>query len=165
MTPLEMKAEEWKIVEDCQAYMVSNFGQIKRIGKTKGARIGMVLKPYIDNHTGYKKIHLQINDKKLRKYIHDVVLKAFCGERPEGHQCNHKDGNKLNNCIENLEWTTPRANSIHAVKNGLRKYKRKLKTGETWLLKKLTDAGIKKPLVAKMFRVGVVSVYNIAMGR
>ena len=57
---------------------------------------------------------------KKRFFIHRLVAQHFC----EGYQkdlvVNHKDGNKLNNCANNLEWVTRSENDLHAFKNNLR---------------------------------------------
>lgn len=54
-----------------------------------------------------------------REYIHRMVAKTFL-EQPEGAtQVNHKDGDKANNAVENLEWVTPSDNILHAHRVGL----------------------------------------------
>lgn len=87
-----------------QNYYVSNFGRIKNKNR--------ILKPNIDNN-GYYNIN--------NKLIHIIVANNFI-ENPNNYKIvNHKDGNKLNNNINNLEWITQQMNTIHAINNQLRK--------------------------------------------
>ena len=56
---------------------------------------------------------------RVNLYIHRAIALAFI-PNPENKPCiNHKDGNKLNNSIDNLEWCTHQENMIHAGKTGL----------------------------------------------
>jgi len=50
-----------------------------------------------------------------------MVLEAFVGPRPAGFVANHKDGNRLNNVPDNLEWVTQKENVHHAMRNGWHK--------------------------------------------
>lgn len=70
-------------------------------------------------HTnGYSRAMINLKDE----YIHRIVAKCFI-ENPEGlTEVNHKDGNKKNNNVENLEWCTRSENNRHAFKTGLRSY-------------------------------------------
>jgi hypothetical protein len=87
-----------------QNYFVSNLGRIKNRNR--------ILKKTIDNNGYYN-----VNDK----LIHIIVANNFI-ENPNNYNIvNHKDGNKLNNNVNNLEWVTQQMNSIHAVNNQLRK--------------------------------------------
>lgn len=68
-------------------------------------------------------------------YIHRVIAEAFLPKQKSGHlEVNHKDGDKTNNNVKNLEWVTSRENKIHAVSTGLRKVRRvsatHMETGE-----------------------------------
>jgi len=100
--------EVWKPFEFEQMktknYFVSNFGRIKNKER--------ILKPIIDNNGYYN-----VNNKS----IHIIVAKNFI-ENPNNYKVvNHKDGNKLNNNVDNLEWVTQQMNCIHAINNQLRK--------------------------------------------
>lgn len=68
------------------------------------------------NHGGYYITTLMINGKRFSLPIHLAVARTFLGDRTyEGLVVNHKDGNKKNNCVDNLEWVTNSENSRHAV--------------------------------------------------
>ncbi len=71
---------------------------------------------------GYVKIQMRSTDNKSHRYsVHRLVLENFKPvEGMEKLQVNHKDGNKLNNSLNNLEWTTCEENIKHAIKNELR---------------------------------------------
>ena len=108
--------EIWKETE-ISGYFISNFGRLK-------GRSGKIIKTYL-NSEGYYTIYLKPNgrrDKSKRVRIHRSVAKAFI-PNPKNLPCiNHKDGNKLNNCVENLEWCTYKQNILHAIKTGLTKF-------------------------------------------
>lgn len=61
------------------------------------------------------------NNKSKIIRVHRIVAKTFLVLKENVKEVNHKDGNKENNCISNLEWITHQENMIHAYKNGLKK--------------------------------------------
>lgn len=73
------------------------------------------------HHKGYIQVRLMTDNGMKQFMIHRLVAFAFIyNEDPiNKNQVNHKDGNKTNNCIENLEWVTPSENMSHAVETGL----------------------------------------------
>lgn len=70
---------------------------------------------------GYLRVLLIDGDgKRCHRLIHRLVAEAYLPNPENLPQVNHKDGNKHNNNVDNLEWCTAQENNVHAVKNGLR---------------------------------------------
>lgn len=111
-------------------YQVSNLGRIKRLDKIltindyKKNRIynrkekGAIIKPFLDNN-GYLTVTLSKEGKCNSRKIHRLVAEMFISNPKKLPQVNHKDGNKYNNKVENLEWCSCKENILHAWKNGL----------------------------------------------
>lgn len=76
-----------------------------------------VVKQNITN-TGYYRVGLWINKKQIKIFTHKIVIESFNSIRRDGFVINHKDGNKLNNNINNLEYVTQKENIHHSIKNG-----------------------------------------------
>lgn len=72
----------------------------------------------VDAH-GYAKVDLYNNSKKSSKRVHRLVAEAYIPNPDNKPDVNHKDGNKLNNFVENLEWCTKSENMQHAYRTGL----------------------------------------------
>lgn len=115
-------------------FEISIHGQIRRVAGHDCAgrfRKEKLIKQYT-SRSGYRFSCIAANHVKRTVLIHRALLMSFVGSPPELHfQCNHKDGNKTNNALENLEWVSPSGNHIHAIENGLkpimeRHYKAKL---------------------------------------
>ena len=72
------------------------------------------------NHYGYYIITLRREkNKPVTRTVHSLVAECFIGKKPKKYVINHKDGNKLNNNVNNLEYTTYSGNLLHAYKKGL----------------------------------------------
>ena len=117
--------EIWKPVVGFEGrYEVSSFGRIKALARNiyyKDGRVGFLeerLLKGVLTKTGYFLISF---DSKKRKFIHQAVAEAFLGKTEYKMTVNHKDGNKLNNKLENLEWNTYKQNNDHARATGLNK--------------------------------------------
>lgn len=92
-------------------YEVSNLGRIRN-------RKGYVMKPAL-RKDGYHWIYLASKTAPNNASVHRLVAKAFIPNPDNKPQVNHKDGNKTNNCVSNLEWVTQSENVRHAYANGL----------------------------------------------
>lgn len=119
-----MRKEIWKDVVGYEGlYKVSNLGRIKRTLKITRWVLKNKLYKRIDkekvlyqekNTTGYKVIRLHKNGEVLKRGVHRLVAEAFIPNPYNKKTVNHKDGNKQNNCVENLEWATYRENNKHS---------------------------------------------------
>lgn len=67
----------------------------------------------------YKHVTLSIDGKQKRMRVHRLVAEVFLDNPQNKPYVNHKDGNRGNNSVENLEWATPAENTQHAVLTGL----------------------------------------------
>lgn len=93
---------KWKQIKDYPNYYINNFGQIIN-SQTK-----RILKP--SDGSGYYFVHLfnEFGDKQKR--IHRLVAETFIPNPNNLPQVNHKDEDKTNNCVDNLEWITQQDN-------------------------------------------------------
>lgn len=118
--------ENWKDIKNYEGlYQISNFGRIKSLKKwcgnkyvQKWTKCEKILKQAKHYH-GYKYVILSKNKETKKEYVHRLVARAFLNNDNEYKEINHKDGNKQNNCVENLEWCDRSWNVSHSYKSGL----------------------------------------------
>ena len=112
--------EIWKDIKGYEkSYQVSNLGRVKSLGNKSNHKKEIILKQCVI--MGYKCVGLTKRTKMKIKKVHRLVANAFIPNTHNKPQVNHKDGNKLNNLVDNLEWCTAKENIIHAHKKGLTK--------------------------------------------
>lgn len=117
-----MNREIWQPIPEWPEYAASSHGRIKRVFPEQGARIGHILKPHVSKTTGYQYVVLNRTTKSCTKTVHRLTALTFLGAPPTPkHQCNHLNGNKIDNRRENLEWVTHSENARHAYRLGLTK--------------------------------------------
>ena len=95
-------SETWKECIGFHEYEVSDTGKVRN-QETK-----LILKQQTQN-SGYRLVHLRKNKKRYAVTVHRLVLFAFVGSS-NGKHCDHKNGNKTDNRLENLHWVTPAEN-------------------------------------------------------
>ena len=102
--------EIWKDIEGYEGlYQVSNLGRVKNIKRSR------LLKPCPDTN-GYLRVDLFKNSKMSHKRVHRLVAKAFI-PNPNNHPVvNHKDADKSNNDVSNLEWCTMKYNNSYGTR-------------------------------------------------
>ncbi|QIW89817.1 HNH endonuclease [Bacillus phage Izhevsk] len=113
------------IVEYGDSYEVSNLGNVRSIDRYVNSRHGqrfvkgITMSPS-DEKGGYKKVRLKDSSKVKNYRVHRLIALAFLPNPNNLPEVNHKDGNKNNNSVENLEWSSRSDNVQHAFDNGLK---------------------------------------------
>ena len=117
--------ECWKDIDDFKGlYQVSSEGRVRSLDRMiydeknnrKYLLSGKIMNLY-DNGNGYLVVHLRKNNKRYVKYIHRLVAKEFLSDYNEKQTVNHKDFNKKNNDINNLECCSLQENLKYSYVN------------------------------------------------
>jgi DNA-binding transcriptional regulator YiaG len=109
--------EEWRAVVGFEGfYAVSSLGRVMRLKTASGAKSGRILKP-VPDHKGYLRVRLSCECDVTTHKVHRLVADAFIGPSV-GLEVNHKDHDRQNNAASNLEYVTPKGNSLHKTKAG-----------------------------------------------
>lgn len=166
--------EEWKDIKDFDNYQISNYGRVMN------KSTGRILSPHISKQ-GYARVNLCILSKSFSKAIHRLVAENFLDspsielqesiKHTKNKQVlvNHKDGNKSNNHIDNLEWTNYSKNTKHSfnigtqiVQRGTDSYNSKLTEEQVLQIRDLYDnANNKRNLTTELSKLYNVSRSNI----
>jgi hypothetical protein len=164
MSPLA--SEQWVSVVGFEAYYeVSDSGRVRRVAPGRRTKPGLVLHGYLTN--GYPMVKLFDGSgggtPKARVHVHRLVARAFLGPCPEGHEVNHKDGSRINNKLDNLEYVTHSENILHAVRigrkpQGERVPNSKLTAEDVRAMRALRTCGWPHRKLAKAFGVSLGTV-------
>lgn len=160
-------------------YQVSNLGRVRSRDRTSPnrwgplLRRGKILRAPLDAF-GYPLVCLRVNSKAYTKKVHRLVAEAFLGEKP-GMTVNHKDGDKTNNAVSNLEWVSHSENMAHAVRlnlfrtsarNAAIEARAKLSADDVRHIRSAVAGKTATPAeLAAHFGVGRDHIYNIVRGR
>jgi len=167
-------SERWQKINNFANYAISDHGRIMRIAESEGTSKAMtypgkILKGFKGSR-GYLIIRLHKNGKLYRKNIHRLVAHAFLGKCPLGKEVNHKNGNKIDNYIENLEYVTHKENQRKAAKLGLYKGLRgsqsptaKLTEQDILEIRKLGKRNPSYKEIAKKFSVSKSAIASIIL--
>lgn len=154
--------EEWRDIPGCPGYQASDLGRVrscrkKGYGLSKGLGKWHIMTPH--DHSYQLSVGLRFNKRRRQVGVGRLVLEAFVGPCPEGMECCHNDGDRLNNHLENLRWDTHTANVEDSRKHGT------MTRGEASPNAKLTDEKVKeiRSLHTRGYCMSdLVSVYNVS---
>ena len=101
-------------IKDFEDYSITKTGEVinTRTGKAKALDF--------NKKVGYFQVDLYKNNKRTKHYIHRLVAQAYIPNPLGLPEVNHKDSDRTNNHVSNLEWVSSSGNSIHAVQAGQR---------------------------------------------
>lgn len=125
-----MRDAFWQNVPGYPNYQVSRDGQVRSLTRNK-------LLSQVKNKRGYRLVNLYREGRPRNFLVHRLVATAFIAAIPLGWEVNHKDGNKDNNGVDNLEIVTPEQNRLHAKQYGL------IRRGERNPRAKMTEAQVR----------------------
>lgn len=140
--------EKWDIIIYNPNYMISNTGKVLSVNRN------IILKPQIDN--GYHRVNLYLNGNMKHYCIHRLVAEHFINNPKVLPEVNHKDGNKANNNVSNLEWITTKGNAQHAYKTNLRY----AKLGENCSWSKLTEEQVLD--IRERYKIGAFNMRELS---
>jgi len=143
--------EIWKEIMSYPDYKISNKGRVLSYKRNKE---GKILKGGLAGN-GYLTVILCDGVSNKRFYNHRLVGDHFIDNELKKPQINHKNGDKLNNTVENLEWCTAKENLKHARFNGLNNLKGQLANNS-----KLNDEDVLS--IKKIYKKGFLSQKSIA---
>lgn len=127
--------EEWKEINGFPNYRISNLGNVYNINSNE------YIKPF--NNNGYKRVNLYYNRKQKSIYVHRLVAEAFLDNFNNCRVINHKDEDKTNNCVNNLEWCTHKYNTNYGN-----------------CINKIKSKSIKRPVVQLTLDNKIINEYN-----
>ena len=164
-------SEKWLPVVGYEGwYDISDRGAVKRMKEECNTFVGKVLKP-IATGLGYRQVVLYKNGIGHRYLVHRLVMATFIGPSPIGKEVNHKDGDKANNHLKNLEYVTRSENVVHAINMGLCHNVRgeahgraKLAEEDVHEIRRLLAKGITQASIAAQFNISRGAINDIARG-
>lgn len=162
--------EQWKPVRGFEGYYsVSNTGRVRREWVDSYGKSGShPIKSYITK-LGYPMLHLMRDGKRTTAHVHRLMMEAFAWPPPEpNYEVNHKDGNRANNALENLEWVSKSENHKHRFSvlgqiptRGSRHGFATFTENQVLEIRKLYAEGMTQAELARKFKTNPVYVHHI----
>jgi len=161
---MSIKNEVWKEIPGHEGwYSASNLGRIRRDKVANSTYKGRIKKQSVDKQ-GYCCVNICKNGIGKTTDVHVLVTKAFLGfKKNKKIEANHKDGNKLNNNITNLEYVSRSENQKHAYRLNLRKAaKAKLTTEQIREIRIKLKNGETQSSIGRQYGVHNTTIWSIS---
>ena len=162
--------ERWKAIKGfSDKYSVSDQGRIRSQHTHQGATANRILKGGRAG-SGYRRVILHDGAGSHKsQYIHQLVARAFVKNPHNKPFVNHKDGDKTNNCVANLEWVTHSENHVHSRKVlkktvGEANGQAKLTDVQVTAIKEASQTGLSQREIAEQFSISQSHVSRIVRG-
>lgn len=154
--------EEWRPVVGYEGvYEVSSFGRVRSLSRWVRANSGWrktEIRYFTPSSSGrskkYKRVLLRNPDKQ--RPVHQLVLEAFVGPRPENCEVRHLDGDPSNNRLDNLAWGTKAENQADKIRHGTILY------GTANPASKLTEADVLAIRASNKRQVDLARIYGVS---
>ena len=162
--------EFWKPIENTSYYMVSNLGRIKSLTRRIAHKdyfrvINERIMSLSSDKTGYKKTILRLEEGPKTVLVHRMVANAFLPNLKNLPNVIHLDGNRLNNHVNNLKWTTVcETNKSSTRCKGVTRYNARFTEEQIIDIINRLKIGMKAPSIAKDYKVSKSLIYNIKNG-
>lgn len=158
----------WAVPCSAPTLLVSDTGKVIRLASSRRKGSGWQTFPELELRprqigAGYLAVGSKEQGVKRTHYVHRLVAEAFLGEPVDANEVNHLDGDKTNNKVENLEWTTHSSNLQHAVRTGLAG-RVSLTVAEVRRIRDLISRGVRCTEIAEQFGVSLSAVNHIRLG-
>ncbi len=159
--------ETWRPIPGFEdTHLVSDQGRVRR-GKSRGGHpVNIILKPYLE-HGRYYRVALNRGKNSPKYfYVHRLVAAAFLGPCPKEQEVNHKNGDKKQNHLANLEYTTKSGNMQHAhdiglFPDGIQHHSSKITEDDVRYLRLLCTEGVAQKGLADRFGISISQVNDI----
>jgi hypothetical protein len=171
--------ETWKSIEGFEGlYEVSDLGRVRSLDRMHPRQYpikGCIISQRMGggrNHNKYPTITITRVNPKIRtdKLVHRLVAMAFIPNPENKPEVNHKDGDKTNNKVNNLEWSTRKENVRHSSENGLlmtngAHFNAILNLEQVKEIKIKLANGFKRSALAKEYNIGYATISLIGTGK
>ena len=138
---------------------------VSRDGTFTNSVTNQPIKP-VKKRTGYMEVRISSDNKRRSLLHHRAVWEAFYGSIPSGLHINHKDQDKTNNSIENLELVTPQQNQERrTLRHGTDVSSAKLDNDKVRDIKERLSSGVMRRILAEEYGVDYSTIMRIDLGR